>query len=123
VIDLINQERQSRSLAPLTQQNQLRSAARLHSEDMACNDFVSHTGSGGTSPAARVLAQGYTFSAIAENIYAGGGPAQSVVNAWMGSPGHRANMLNASYTEIGVGYQYWVDSTYGAYVTAVFARP
>ncbi len=123
LIQLINQERQSRGIGTLGQQSQLTAAARIHSEDMACNDFVSHTGSDGSLPWDRARAQGYSYSAIAENIFAGSSSAQSIFNGWMNSPGHRDNMLNPTYTEIGVGYQYWADSTYRAYTTAVFAKP
>ena len=123
LIQLINQERQSRGIGTLSQQSQLAAAARVHSEDMACNDFVSHTGSDGSLPWDRALSQGYNYSAIAENIFAGSSSAQSIFNGWMNSTGHRNNMLNPTYTEIGVGYQYWSDSTYRAYTTAVFAKP
>lgn len=123
LIQLINQERLSRGIGTLSQQSQLAAAARVHSEDMACNDFVSHTGSDGSLPWDRARAQGYSYSAIAENIFAGSSSAQSIFNGWMNSTGHRDNMLNPTYTEIGVGYQYWSDSTYKAYTTAVFAKP
>ena len=123
LIQLINQERQSRGVGTLSQQSQLTAAARIHSEDMACNDFVDHTGSDGSLPWDRARAQGYSYSAIAENIFAGSSSAQSIFNGWMNSPGHRDNMLNPTYTEIGIGYQYWSDSTYRAYTTAVFAKP
>ncbi|TET98434.1 MAG: CAP domain-containing protein [Anaerolineales bacterium] len=123
LIQLINQERQSRDIGTLSQQSQLTAAARVHSEDMACNDFVDHRGSDGLWPWDRARDQGYTYSAIAENIFAGSSSAQSIFNGWMNSPGHRDNMLNPTYTEIGVGYQYWTDSTYKAYTTAVFAKP
>jgi uncharacterized protein YkwD len=123
VIARINQERSAVGLSALSPQSQLSSAARVHSADMACNNFVSHTGSDGSLPWDRVAAQGYSYSAVGENIYAGGGNADAIVSAWMNSPGHRDNILNANYTEIGLGYRFWTDSTYGAYVTAVFARP
>lgn len=123
LIGLINQERRNRGIAELQAQGQLTTAARLHSADMGCNDFVSHTGSDGSMPWDRAAGQGYIYSAIAENIFAGSSSAQTAFNAWMGSQGHRDNMLNPTYTEIGIGYRYWAGSTYGAYVTAVFARP
>jgi len=123
LIQLINQERQSRGIGTLSQQSQLTAAARIHSEDMACNNFVSHTGSDGSLPWDRARDQGYSYSSIAENIFAGSSSAQTIFNGWMNSPGHRDNMLNPTYTEVGVGYQYWADSTYGAYTTAVFAKP
>lgn len=123
LIGLINQERQSRGMGMLSPQSQLTTAARNHSADMACNDFFSHTGSDGSLPWDRISAQGYSYSAVAENIFAGSSSAQAAFDAWMNSPGHRDNMLNASYTEIGIGYRYWADSSYSAYTTAVFALP
>lgn len=123
LINLINQERGSRGLAALSPQGQLATAARNHSADMACNGFFSHTGSDGSLPWDRVAALGYGYSAIAENIFAGSSNAQTAFDAWMNSTGHRDNMLNPAYTEIGIGYRYWADSPYGAYTTAVFAHP
>jgi uncharacterized protein YkwD len=120
---LINQERQDRGLGPLSPQGQLATAGRNHSADMACNSFFSHTGSDGSLPWDRVSALGYSYSAIAENIFAGSSNAQMAFDAWLSSPGHRDNMLNSTYTEIGIGYRYWADSPYGAYTTAVFALP
>lgn len=98
-------------------------AARDHSVDMACNGFFAHTGSDGSLPWDRVSALGYNYSAIAENIFAGSSNAQTAFNAWLSSPGHSDNMLNPTYTEIGIGYRAWTDSPYGAYTTAVFALP
>jgi uncharacterized protein YkwD len=123
LIALINQERQGRGLGPLSPQGQLATASRNHSADMACNSFFSHTGSDGSLPWDRVSALGYSYSAIAENIFAGSSNAQTAFNAWMNSPGHLGNMLNSTYTEIGIGYRYWADSPFGAYTTAVFASP
>jgi uncharacterized protein YkwD len=123
VIALINNERVNAGVGPLSGQGQLGSAARSHSKDMACNGFFSHTGSDGSSPAARISSEGYGWSAIAENIAAGYGNPASVVAGWMGSQGHKDNMLNPNYTEIGIGYVSATGSPYGAYWTADFARP
>jgi uncharacterized protein YkwD len=126
LIGLINQERIDRGLGGLATKGALTAAARAHSLDMACEDFLSHTGSDGSNPADRVAAQGYGFQAVGENIYAGGGSynsPQSAFEAWMDSAGHRANMLSSNYSSIGIGYKYNQDSTYGAYVTAVFTNP
>ena len=125
-MDLINQERQNQGLSPLGYQFPLAAAARDHSQDMACNGFFSHTGSDGSSPASRADAQGYSFSTIGENIYAGGGPYNSpeqAFNAWMNSPGHRTNMLNPEFGEIGVGHSFNASSPYGGYFTALFGKP
>ena len=124
LLGLINQERQDQGLAPYNMQSQLRAAARAHSTDMACNHFFSHTGSDGSSVGQRVTAQGYSWSWVGENIFAGGSATpQSAFNWWMNSAPHRANLLHSNYTDIGLGYIYESNSDYGGYFTAVFARP
>ncbi|MFZ5884806.1 MAG: CAP domain-containing protein, partial [Chloroflexota bacterium] len=123
VLELINIERAKVGLPALLSQSQLATAARLHSADMACNNFFSHTGSDGASLSERVERQGYSWLYLGENIAAGYPTPESVVDAWMNSSGHRANILNANYTEIGIGYAYWYDSTYGAYWTTDFGKP
>lgn len=92
---------------------------------MACNNFFSHTGSDGSSPWDRAVRAGYTFTLIGENLYMGSGTyndPQAVVQTWLNSPGHRANMLNPDYVHIGVGYIVHPDTGTG-YVTAMFGRP
>lgn len=123
LIGLINEVRQAQGLHPLTQQSQLTAAARKHSDDMACNDFISHTGSDGSHPADRVTAQGYSYSWIGENIFAGSSGPQTAFDWWMNSEPHRNNILHSSYTEIGIGYSYLADGRYRNHYTAVFARP
>jgi uncharacterized protein YkwD len=129
VIDLINQERMDRGLSAMTQNSSLSLAARRHSEDMACNDFFSHTGSDGSTLGSRILTAGYSYSWAAENIAASSNcsfSAQSVVNMWMNSTGHRNNMLSENAVHIGVGFRCVSDSTSGdldAYYTADFGRP
>lgn len=123
VINLINQERANEGLPALSSQSQLTSAARTHSDDMACNNFFSHTSPTTGSPFDRIVAAGYSYSAAGENIAAGYGSPSALVDGWMNSSGHRANILSASFTQIGVGYAYWAESDYGAYWTAVFASP
>jgi uncharacterized protein YkwD len=94
---------------------------------MACNDYFSHTGSDGSNVGDRVLAEGYRWSWVGENIFAtstsSSAAAQQAFDAWMASSGHRANILSSDFTEIGIGYVYSADSAYGSYFTAVFARP
>lgn len=126
VLELVNQERVDAGLSPLTSDSRLHSAARGHASDMACNDFFSHTGSDGSNVGDRVSAQGYSWTRVGENIYAGSGSYGSpgaAVQAWMDSPGHRANILNSDFTQIGVGYVYFADSTYRNYYVTVFATP
>ena len=91
---------------------------------MACNNFFSHTGSDGSNVGQRVNAQGYLWSWVGENIFAGGSATpQSAFDWWMNSDLHRANLLHANFTEIGIGYIYEANSLYKGYFTAVFARP
>jgi uncharacterized protein YkwD len=129
VINLINQEREERDLSPLAQNFSLRAAARRHSEDMACSDFFSHTGSDGSTLASRILNAGYSYTWAAENIAASSSSsfsASSVVNIWMNSTGHRNNILSENAVHIGVGFRYAGDNDGGdfdAYYTADFGRP
>jgi uncharacterized protein YkwD len=123
VISLINQQRASSGLPGLSSSGALSNAARNHSLDMACNNFMSHTGSNGSDFGSRLSLAGFSYSSAAENIAAGQSSPADVVSAWMGSDGHKANILNASFTYIGVGYAYSSGSTYNYYWTADFGRP
>jgi uncharacterized protein YkwD len=74
---------------------------------------MSHTGSDGSSPGDRITRAGYTWSAYGENVAYGYATPEQVMNGWMNSPGHRANILNCSFKEIGVGLaqpgSYWTQ--------------
>ena len=120
LIVLINAQREKSGLAPLTLHLQLKALARAHCADMACNGHSSHTRSDGSSTRDRVTAQGYQFVAVGENIAAGCETPREVIALWMKSPGHRKNMLDPSFTEMGVGYLYDPKSRYGSYWTALF---
>jgi uncharacterized protein YkwD len=128
LLERVNAERARRNLPPLRQQEQLSAAAQSHSSDMACNDFLTHTGTGDTTYRDRVLAQGFTaFSYLTENIYAGnpsyGGTPEGAVEWWMNSKVHRDAILHPTVTEIGIGYAFYQGSTYGAYYTLLFTEP
>jgi uncharacterized protein YkwD len=124
VVALINQERINNGLPPLTLQAALTSAARGHSQDMACNNFFSHTGSDGSTSRDRIARQGYSASWAGENIYGGMMSSPTVVVTWwMNSAPHRANILNINYTSFGVGYVYVSTAPYQKYWTVNFARP
>ena len=127
VVELTNQERAKAGLQPLTLNNQLTQAAQDHSDSMAVDDFFSHTGADGSSVGDRVRETGYNYSTAGENIAAGQRTAEDVVEGWMNSPGHRANILNPNYTEIGVGYELLENDTgsvnYNRYWTQVFGTP
>ena len=103
ILDLTNAERAKANCGALTLQPALNAAADAHSEDMAANDYFSHTSQNGASPSDRARAAGYN-GGVGENIAAGYPDAASVMNGWMNSPGHRANILNCRYQHLGVGY-------------------
>lgn len=113
VIRLTNVERQKAGLKPLTEDWELSRVARHKSNDMAQNNYFSHTSPTYGSPFNMMKAYGITYRAAGENIAKGQRTPQQVVNAWMNSSGHRANILNANFTHIGVGYDknghYWTQ--------------
>jgi uncharacterized protein YkwD len=119
IANLINSARTKAGLSALTVDSQLTAAAQGHSIDMACFSLLSHTGSDGSSPAARVTAVGYSGAFREEIIYAGGYP-QDAFNWWMNDPIHHDAILDSSATEFGVGYAYVSDSAYGGYFTVDF---
>jgi uncharacterized protein YkwD len=82
----------------------LAQAAAAHAADMVAKHFFAHDSLDGRSPFDRMKAAGFRGGAMAENIAVGYTSAASVVKGWMNSPGHRANILNCSYTMIGIGY-------------------
>lgn len=104
VLALVNDERAKAGCGALTTSSALQRAAQGHSADMAANDYFSHDSQDGRSFSDRIRAAGYTGGAIAENIAAGQQSASAVMQSWMNSSGHRANILNCSYRHLGVGY-------------------
>lgn len=106
VLKLVNQERAKVGCIPLSLESHLMSAAQSHTEDMAFRNYFSHTGSDGSSSAERATRAGYIWSYVGENIAAGYTTPVTVMQGWMNSPGHRANILNCEYTHIGIGYFY-----------------
>lgn len=107
VVELTNQERRRHGCTvDLAISHKLIEAANRHSTDMAINDRFSHTGSDGSTMASRI---GNSYSPIAENIAVGYSTPEDVVAAWMGSDGHKKNILNCALREIGVGFYYQPD--------------
>lgn len=104
VVELTNFYRAQEGLQPLTLNTNLSSSAQSHSEDMAENDFFSHTGSDGSKVRDRAISAGYESTYVGQNIAAGFVTAEEVVRGWMNSTGHRENILNPNYQEIGIGY-------------------
>ncbi|MEM8503734.1 MAG: CAP domain-containing protein [Cyanobacteria bacterium P01_D01_bin.1] len=126
VLKLTNEFRQKNGLDPLFIDQNLEKAADLHTQNMAKGDFFSHTGKDGSKPWDRARKAGYESGIIGENIAAGYVTPQSVVNGWINSPGHRANMLNANYNEIGLGHYFLQNDTgkvnYRNYWTQLFGK-
>ena len=117
VIRLVNEQRIQNGLKPLTENWELSRVARYKSQDMVNNRYFSHTSPTYGSPFQMIRDFGISFRRAGENIAYGQRTPQAVVNAWMNSSGHRANILNASYTQIGVGYvadgNYWTQMFIG----------
>lgn len=89
---------------PLTLSAVLSQAALKHAQDMATKNFFEHEGSDGSTPSERVERVGYKWRAVAENIAAGANSAEQVVNGWLSSPGHCANIMGAAYTQMGIAF-------------------
>ena len=121
VVDLTNAQRAAAGLPAVTVHGALNLAAQAHSDDQAARDRMSHTGSDGSNPGQRIAATGYVARAWGENVAAGYPDAASVMDGWMNSPGHRANILNGNVTEIGIGVATSARGT--LYWTMELARP
>ena len=93
-------------------------AARLHSEDMAAQNYVSHTSADGRLFYMRLRENGVLYSTCAENLCAGYYSGIGANNAWVNSSGHRANLLNANMDRCGIGFGYGADSDYRYYAVA-----
>ncbi|WP_436494476.1 CAP domain-containing protein [Actinokineospora sp. HUAS TT18] len=102
VLTIVNAERSKAGCGPLRWHDTLALAARKHSADMAANNYFDHESLDGRSPFDRMKAEGYAKGG-GENIAAGQSTPKSVMESWMNSPGHRANILNCDFKELGVG--------------------
>lgn len=102
VLALTNNHRRAAGCAPLRWNDKLGVSSRKHSADMAARDYFDHTSLDGRSPFDRMKAEGYA-RAGGENIAAGQATAEAVMKSWMNSPGHKANILNCEFKDLGVG--------------------
>ncbi len=113
VVRLTNEARVQNKLKPLTVNWELSRIARYKSQDMVDKHYFSHTSPTYGSPFQMIKSFGLSYRAAAENIAYGQRTPKAVVDAWMNSSGHRANILNSAYTQIGVGYvangNYWTQ--------------
>lgn len=112
------------AVAPaLTWNTKLFNAAAGHSADMAAKNYFSHTSQDGRTFSQRITAAGYSWNYAGENIAAGQTTVDQVMNAWVNSPGHCANLMNKNFTEVGVACVRNDASTYRTYWTMDLARP
>jgi uncharacterized YkwD family protein len=121
VLDLVNQERQKAGLKPLKLNVSLSKVAEVKAKDMRDNGYFSHTSPTYGSPFEMIKQFGIRYTYAGENIAAGQRTPQEVMNAWMNSSGHRANILNPNYTEIGIGLA--KGGSYGTYWVQMFIKP
>jgi uncharacterized protein YkwD len=106
VVALVNQHRAAAGVAPVTMHPALNSAAQNHSSYQAAANTMTHDGAGGTDAGDRIAASGYDWGLWGENVASGQPDAASVMQAWMNSTGHRKNILDPRFTDIGVGIAY-----------------
>ncbi|AVH54852.1 MULTISPECIES: CAP domain-containing protein [Streptomyces] len=113
IVTLVNSERSKAGCSPVTLNEKLSKAAQDHSADMASHQNMSHTGSDGSDPGTRITRAGYSWSTYGENVAYGYSSPEQVMAGWMSSPGHKKNILNCGFKEIGVGLaqpgNYWTQ--------------
>lgn len=132
VLALVNQARSAMrrcgnqafaATTPLQLNTTLTQAAQLHANDMAQHQRMQHAGSDGSTPAQRVTRQGYRWKTVGENVAAGPGTAQEVVEGWLSSPGHCANIMRPAFREMGLAFAINSHDQYAVYWAQSFASP
>jgi len=127
LLNLINNERTSQGVPALKVNTKLTTAAQKHAADMICNDYLSHISFNGSSPQSRVQSAGYTASLVNEHLFAlsplNGGTPLAAFNWWMNNSTERAQLLDATLTEIGIAYVSSDESMLGGYFVVVTAKP
>ena len=123
IVDLTNRERTIAGLRALVREDRLMQAAQIHAEQMAAAQRMDHVLTGARYPTleSRLAATGYQYRATAENISWNQPSATVAVAGWMRSSGHRTNMLNATYTQMGAGFA--TDAKGQSYYIQVFGLP
>lgn len=120
VIRLVNVEREKAGRSALRGNSEISRIARLKSDDFIKNNYFSHTSPTYGSPFDMLKSFGINYTAAAENIASGQRTATEVMNSWMNSSGHRANILDSTYNQIGVGVA--KDSSGKTYWTQMFIK-
>lgn len=121
VITAVNAERAKAGCAAVTENAALDTSAQGHSADMAARNYFAHESLGGGPFSDRITAAGYTWSTVGENIAMGQQSPGEVMEAWMNSSGHRTNILDCAFRDIGVGVA--ADASGSLYWTQDFASP
>jgi uncharacterized protein YkwD len=121
VVALVNRERAAAGCKPVSVDPRLTVTAYRHSADMARRAYFSHVDPDGADPGQRITSSGYRWARYGENIAAGYSDPGAVMVGWMHSPGHRANILNCGFRDIGVGAAY--DGAHKGYWTQDFGSP
>lgn len=112
VVALSNQYRTNAGLSALTTNPALISSAQAKADHMASNAYFAHDGPDGTTPWSFFTTQGYDYISAGENLALSNQSASSVVDGWYNSPGHRANMMNLDFTEVGYGITFLPSFSY-----------
>ena len=120
VLELVNKERAKVGAKALTLSSSLTNIATIKAKDMSDKGYFDHTSPTYGSPFDMLKRFGVQYSAAGENIAAGQRDANEVMNSWMNSSGHRANILNANYEQIGIGYV--EGGQYGTYWVQLFIK-
>lgn len=121
VLQIVNAERQKAGLQPLTLDAELCKIANVKAADMRDNNYFSHDSARYGSPFQMLQTFGRHYTSAGENIAAGQKDANAVMTDWLNSSGHRANILNANYKSLGVGYV--TGGSYGSYWVQEFTTP
>lgn len=116
VLQLVNAEREKANCPALHENAQLTHAAKVFADDAAKNNLTDHTGSDGSTPQTRIKEAGYNAGPSGENMSWGKPDAKAVVDGWMGSGGHKGNIVNCSYTDAGTAVS-------GKYTVQLYAAP
>lgn len=120
VLDLVNKERSKQGLKALTLSSELTNVATIKAQDMADKGYFDHNSPTYGSPFEMMQRFGVQYTSAGENIAAGQKTASEVMNSWMNSSGHRANILNKDYAEIGIGFV--EGGKYGTYWVQLFKK-
>jgi len=116
VFELVNERRVKDNITPLTLNNKLTQAAINKVKDLAENNYFSHESKEGKKFSSWIKETGYKYSLIGENLAKDFSDNESIIKAWLKSPGHRENILNDDFTETGI-------AIYNNIVVQIFARP